>query len=111
VEDAVDLGAGERHGLVVGADEAGDAGRVLHDRPGVVGELHLDQDVAREHAALLGDLLAVLRLDDLLGRHDDLDDALLLLHRLASVLEIGLDLVLVPRISIDDVPLEHARLR
>src|SRR5207253_554969 len=36
VEDPVDLTLRQRHGLGAGAHEAGDAGRVLLDRPGVV---------------------------------------------------------------------------
>src|SRR6266542_1511978 len=36
VQDAVDLHLRQRHGLVAGADESGDARRVLHDRPRIV---------------------------------------------------------------------------
>src|SRR3989440_11595700 len=35
-QDPVDLALRQRHGLRAGADEAGDAGRVLDHRPGVV---------------------------------------------------------------------------
>ena len=47
VQDPVDLALGQRHGLGAGADEAGDAGRVLHDRPGLVVQIHVDEHVAR----------------------------------------------------------------
>ena len=42
----------QRRRLLAAADEAGDLGGVLDDVPGVVGHLHLDQDVAREELAL-----------------------------------------------------------
>src|SRR3954451_7592389 len=107
VQDAVDLGLRERDGLCAGADEAGDSGRVLHDRPRLVGHVHVDEDIAREHALFGLDLLALFRLDHLLGRDDDAAEARCLVHGHDPVLEIGLHLVLVPRVSVDDVPAEH----
>ena len=71
VENPVDLGLRERHRLRAGADEARHARRVLHDHPGVVVQVHVDEHVAREDALLRRDLLTVLGLDHLLGRHDD----------------------------------------
>src|SRR5262249_37626150 len=53
-------------------------------------------------------LLAVLGLDHLLGRDDDPAKARALPHRLDAVLEVGLDLVLMAGIGVDDVPAEHA---
>ena len=44
-------------------------------RPGVVVQVHVHEHVAREHALLGLHLLAVLRLDDLLGRDDDAAEA------------------------------------
>src|SRR4051812_24726798 len=108
VQDPVDLALRERHGLGAGADEPGDAGRVLHDRPGVVVQIHVHEHVAREDALLGLHLLPVLGLDHLLGRHDDAPEPGHLAHRGDPVLEILLDLVLVPGIGVDDVPLEHA---
>src|SRR5262249_27055683 len=90
-----------------GADESGDAGRVLHDRPGVVVQVHVHEHVAREDALLGLHLLAVLRLDHLLGRDDYPPEARALPHRLDAVLEVGLDLVRVARVGVDDVPAEH----
>src|SRR5919201_2604992 len=81
VEDAVDLGLRERHGLGAGADEARHAGGFLHHRPGVVIQVHVHEHVARQHALLGLHLLAVLRLDHLLGRHDDAAEARRLVHR------------------------------
>src|ERR687897_2541445 len=52
VEDAIDLRLGERHRLVGGADKTRDAGRVLDDRPCLVGHVHVHEDVAGEHALL-----------------------------------------------------------
>src|SRR5436190_9523381 len=107
VQHAVDLGLAQRHGLVLGADEAGHAGGVLHERPGVVGEIHVDEHVARPQPPLGLHLLPVLRLDDGLGRDHDAADGELLAHRLDPVLEIGLHLVLVPGIGVDHVPAKH----
>src|SRR3954454_14700229 len=108
LEDAVDLGLRERHGLGAGADEAGDARRVLDDRPGVIVQVHVHEHVAGKHALLCLHLLAVLGLDHLLGRDDDAAEARALPHRLDAVLEIGLDLVLVAGIGVDDVPAKHS---
>src|SRR3954451_16541659 len=108
LEDAVDLGLRQRHGLRAGADEPGHARRVLHDRPGVVVQVHVHEHVAGKHALLGLHLLAVLGLDHLLGRDDDAPEARALPHRLDAVLEIGLDLVLMAGVGVDDVPAEHA---
>src|SRR5205085_7070114 len=53
------------------------------------------------------DLLVVLHLGDGLRRHDDLPDRALLAERDHAVLEVVLDLVLVPGIGVDDVPAKH----
>ena len=58
-------------GLVPAPTKPGHARRVLDDRPRVVVEVHVHEHVARQHALLGLDLLAVLRLDHLLGRDDD----------------------------------------
>jgi hypothetical protein len=84
------------HGLVRRADEAGHAGRALHDEPGVLVEVHVHQHVAGHRALLDRDLLAVLHLRGGLRGHDDLADVPLLAHRGDAVLEVLLDLVLVP---------------
>src|SRR3989442_7980136 len=107
VQDPVDLLLGQRHGLGAGADEPGHSRRVLDDRPGLVGHVHVDEDVTRQHALLGLDLLAFLRLDDLFGRDDHPAKLRRLVHGHDPVLEIGLHLVLVPGVRVDDVPLEH----
>src|SRR2546423_4129153 len=107
VQQAVDLGLGERHGLIGGADEAGHAGRALDHAPGVLVEVHVDQHVAGHGALLDGDLLVVLHPGHGLRRHDHLAHGALLPHGAHAVLEVLLDLVLVPGIGVDDVPAEQ----
>src|SRR5579885_3039655 len=106
--DPVDLALPQRHGLRAGADEAGHAGRVLDHRPRVVVQVHVHEHVAGEDALLRLHLLPVLRLDHLLGRDDDAAEAGPLPHRLDAVLEVGLDLVHLAGIGVDDVPAEQA---
>src|SRR3954464_1704741 len=96
VEQAVDLALRERDGLLRGADEAGHPGRALHERPRVLVEVHVHAHVARHGAALDLHLLAVLHLRDVLGGDDDLAHVALLAERDHAVLEVLLDLVLVP---------------
>ena len=88
----------------VAGDEPGDAGSVADRVPGVVVEGHPDEDVAREY--LLGDglLLSALELDHVLHRDVDLEDPVLHVHRLDPGLEVCLDLVLIARVGVDDVP-------
>ena len=62
-------------GLAPWPDEAGDAGGVADDVPGVVVEVAAHEQVAGEHLLLDDDLLAVLELDDVLHGDDDLVDA------------------------------------
>src|SRR5215211_4482209 len=107
VQEAVDLGLGERDGLVGGPHEAGDAGSALHERPRVLVEVHVDEHVAGHRALLDGDLLVVLHLLDGLRGNDDLAQVALLRERHDAVIEVLLDLVLVIRVGVDDVPAEH----
>ncbi len=95
MQEVVDLGLRQRQRLVARADEAGHAGGVLDQAPGLVGHLHLDEDVAGHGPLLDVDLAAVLDLLDLLGRDHDLANLARLAHRLDPVLEVVLDLVLV----------------
>src|SRR5205814_8222015 len=83
---------------------------VLHDRPGVVVQVHVHEHVAREDALLRLHLLAVLRLDHLFGGDDDTPEAGALTHGLDPVLEIGLHLVLVPGVGVDHIPAKHSIL-
>ena len=69
----------DRRRLLVGAapDEPGHLGRVLHQVPGPVVHLHLNEDVAGEELPLRGLLLALHHLDDLLHRDEDLPERIL----------------------------------
>src|SRR5579884_239298 len=113
LQDALNLGILQRGGPRARADEAGHARRVAHDVPRVVVHDHVDQDVAGEDLPLHRPALAVLDLDLLLGRDHDLEDLVAHAHRFDAVLEVGLDLVLIPRVRVDHIPLPPrvARLR
>src|SRR4029079_286778 len=108
--DLLDLVLVEGDGLaadardVRAADEAGDARRVADDEPAVRIEDHLDQAVAWIHRLLAGVALALANLDLVFHRDEDLEDLVLHAHRLDAVLEVGLDLVLVTRVRVDQVP-------
>src|SRR4051794_10175871 len=107
VQQPVDLGLGQRDRLVGRADEARDARRALDDLPGVLVEVHVDQHVAGHGPLLHRDLLVVLHLLHRLRGDDDLPDRTGLVQRGHAVLEVLLDLVLVPGIGVDDVPAKH----
>src|SRR5215472_4922376 len=87
------------------ADEPGDSRGVADNRPGLVGELHPDEDVAGEH--LLRDLLplAALDLHHLVHGDLDLEDVVLHVQRLDAAFQVGLHPVLISRVGVDHVPL------
>src|SRR5215207_9401603 len=109
-QDLLDLGLVERDGLapnardVGAADEARDARGVADDEPAVGVEDHLDQDVARVDLLLDRMALPLANLDLILHGDEDLEDLVLHAHGLDAVLEVGLDLVLVAGVGVDDVP-------
>src|SRR5215218_1886674 len=107
VQQPVDLHLGQRDRLVGRADEAGHPRGPLHERPRVLVEVHVDEHVPGHRALLDGDLLVLLHLLHGLGRHDDLSHGALLVERDDAVLEVLLDLVLVTRVGVYDVPAEH----
>src|SRR3954453_6643766 len=111
VQQAVDLGLGQRDRLVRRADEPRDAGRALDELPRVVVPLHVHEDVAGHRPLLHGRLLVVLHLGHGLGRDDHLPHGAALVQRLRAVLEVLLDLVLVTGVGVDDVPAIHGILR
>src|SRR3954452_3970475 len=111
VQQPVDLGLGQRDGLVGGADEAGHAGGALDELPRVVVELHVHEDVTGHRALLDGRLLVVLHLGHRLGRDDDVAHGPALVQRLRAMLQVLLDLVLVSGVGVDDVPAIHGFLR
>src|SRR6185437_2882788 len=102
--DARRLGLRDRHRPPLAAEETRDLGRVLDEMPGLVGQIHLHQHIARKELALRADLGAALDLDDFLGRHQHFLELLghvLLLGLLADRLS---DLLLEAGIDMDDIP-------
>src|SRR5919201_79467 len=108
LEDLGDFLLRQRGGLGPGADEAGHARGVAHHVPGVVVEVHADQQVAGEDLAGDDLLLAALDLHDVFHGDDDLEDLLLHVHRGDAALEVRLELVLVARVGVDHVPVPQA---
>src|SRR6185436_15511715 len=105
VQDVLDLLVGDRGGAHRGAaDEAGHLGRALHQVPGLVGHVHLHQDVAREEAPLADGLGTGLHLDDFLGRHQHLAELVRHARALDAVEQGGLDALLLARIGVHHVP-------
>ena len=111
LENLLDFVFAERRRLRARADEPGDLRRVLHDVPRVVGHVHLDQDVAGEKPLRRHDLLAAAHLDDVLGRDQDLADVVLQPVRLHALAERLGDLLLEPRVRVDDVPVLRRDVR
>src|SRR5262249_33279365 len=85
-------------------DEPGDLRGSLHDVPGLVVELHVDQDVpGEEHPG--GRLLAPFdQLHDLFGRHQDVSELVLLAESPDALLQGRLGLLLVAGVGVNDVP-------
>jgi hypothetical protein len=105
LHDRLDLLFGDRGGLGGGAaDEARDLVGVLHQVPGVVVHLHLDQHVAGKELALRHVLLAALHLDDLLHRHEDLAELVGHARAVDAVLERLAHGLLEARIRVHHVP-------
>src|SRR6266849_3626066 len=105
LHDRLDLLLGDRGGLGCrAADEAGHLVGVLHQVPGVVAHLHLDQHVAGKELALRHVLLAALHLDHFLDRHQDLAELVLHSGPGNPVLERPLHGFLESGIGMHDVP-------
>ena len=104
LQDAAHLALLQRNRLGPRGDESRHAGRIAHDVPRLVVHDHLDQHVAGEDFALNGIALAVLDLDLVFHRHDDLEDAVGDAHRLDAMLEILFNLVFIAGVRVDDVP-------
>ena len=90
--------------MLLRADKARDARRVAHDVPRVLIDDHVNEDVAREHLARDDLFLAVLDLDLVLHGHDDVKDHLAHARRVHEAFKVCLDLVLIPRVGVDDIP-------
>src|SRR5712664_876613 len=99
-----DLVLADRGRLGGVADESGDLRRVLHQVPGAVVQLHLDEDIAGEELALRGALLPLHHLDHVLHRDEDVPEELLERVLLDLLLEALLGLVLEARVRVDHVP-------
>src|SRR5215218_8703621 len=111
LEDLGHFLLGQRGRLGPGADEAGHPWRVPDHIPGVVVQVHADQQVAGKDLAGDDLLLAALDLHDVFHGDHDLEDPLLHVHRGDAALEVGLDLVLVAGVGVDDVPVSKAEGR
>ena len=84
--------------------ESRDIGRVTHDKPSLVGHVHLDQDVAWEHVFLDVFHLAVDLSPDGLSRDLDAQDVFFHVVELGAVQQVLFDLVFVAGVSLDDKP-------
>ena len=96
--------------VLVNMNMSDEAWTVVKGTPGVtgfVGHVHVDEHVAGQDPLLGLHLLAVLRLDDLLGRNDHAPERRLLVQGDDAVLKVGLHLVLVPGVGVDHVPEKH----
>jgi hypothetical protein len=99
----------DRRRAAAAAEKAGDLGGVLDEVPGRVVEVHLDQHIAGKEFALGTDLGAALDLDDLLGRHQDLLEALGHALLLGLLADRGRHLLLKAGVDVDHVPVaRHA---
>src|SRR5262249_2470787 len=85
--------------------------RAPHEVPGVVGQLHLHQHVAREELLLGLTLLLVAHLDDFLRGHQHARDLLAHAEDLGARLDRLRHLVLETRVGVDDEPLPVRALR
>src|SRR5215470_17550317 len=94
----------DRHGLVVGAEEARHLRRVLDVVIGLVGEFHLHQHVAGKELPLGVDLAAPPHLHDLFGRHHDLVEQVLEVALLGLLANGFGHLALEVRVGVHDVP-------
>src|SRR5688500_11367529 len=105
LHDRLDLLLGDRGGLGRrAADEAGHLVRVLHQVPGIVVHLHLDEHVAGKELALGHVLLAALHLDHFLDRHQDLAELVRHAGAVDPVLERALHRLLEAGIGVHHVP-------
>src|SRR5882672_5468528 len=91
------------------ADEAGDLGRVLHQVPGVVSHVHLDENVAGEELPLGNVLLPAFHLDDFLGGHQDLAEFLLHARPAYAIEQRLLHRFLEARVGVHHVPAHRHR--
>src|SRR5450432_848161 len=86
------------------ADEPSDLGGALHQVPGPLVHLHVDEDVAGEELALARALLALHHLHDLLHGDQDFVEIVHETLELDPLLEALFGLVLEARVRVHDVP-------
>ena len=77
---------------------------MAHGAPALVGQIHTNQHVARDAHAANRFALPVLDLGHLLHRHLGLEDVVLQVEALGTLLEVLLHAVLVTGVRVDDVP-------
>src|ERR1700678_3014775 len=94
----------QRRRLARQADEAGDAGGVPDHGPRLVGQLHPDQDVTRQHLLVDDLLLAALDLGHQVSGDLDLEDVILHVERRDAALQVRLHPVLVAGVRVNHVP-------
>jgi hypothetical protein len=102
--DRRDLPLGDR-GWVATADEAIDLRCVLDQVPGLVGEVHLDEDITRIESPGAQPRLSAATLLHVLLRDQDVPEVALHTRLLDALLEGELHFVLVARIGLNDIPL------
>jgi len=100
-----------RRRITLIAHERGHTRGLTDHGPGSVVHVHAHKHVARQKLALDQFLLAVLVLDGLLDGHDNLVDGVLDLKGLGAHLQVGLYLVFVAGVGLDDVPVARLLLQ
>src|SRR5215203_3920992 len=103
-EERLDVAPRQGRGLGALAHEPGHPRRVADDEPRRVVETGAHEQVAGEHLPLGDDALAVLEVDVVLHRDDDLVDGIFRVHRHDARFEVLLDLLLVARLGVDHEP-------
>jgi len=102
--DRSDLALG--HGRwMAAANEAADFWRVFDEMPGLIVEIHLDEDVARIEGARAHAGLAAAALLHVLLRDQDVPEAAFHAGLLDALLEGELHFVFVARVGLNDIPL------
>ena len=103
--ELVELLARQRLGLAFRTDEASDARRVANGDLRARVHVGANQNIPGKDLLLGGDATAAfLELGDLFGGNQDVEDVLLETLRFLEVLDVRLDLVLIPRIGMNYVP-------
>src|ERR1044071_2756701 len=105
LRDRPDFFLTDRRRIRRAADEAGNLRRFLDDVPGIVVQLHLNEDVAGKKFSRRGLLFPLHELHDFFDRHEDLAELVGLPHAPDALFQRRLHFLLVAGESVDDVPL------